>query len=403
MKQLLNKMIGYSFILGFAMLVLGLQSCKKTEGPPSIRSVRLLDPNKRDSLFTQTTVGNIIVINGSGFNGLTNIYFNGFDASFNSAINSDTTIVLRIPSDAPTAATDPNVPNTIKVVTTHGDATYSFKLLLPPPIIASVSNENPVAGTTITITGDKLYLTKIVFPGNKEVSTFTTNKDATQVSVVVPSGITTSGPLTLVGPFGTTSTIFAFATYTAPSTGFLANFEDGDSYFGWQWWGGNKTNSGFTNNTGNFIEINPSGTINAGDNSWYGNNRAVMVAAGPWMTASELSTASINNYALKFEINVKKPWTTGSLQIAANGNFNYMARYAPWEAASSGTYQTSGWETVTIPLTGFLKSGAPAATITTLTGGTNSATIQIMLYNDSTKPLADFDAAIDNVRIVKIK
>jgi hypothetical protein len=26
-----------------------------------------------------------------------------------------------------------------------------------------------------------------------------------------------------------------------------------------------------------------------------------------------------------------------------------------------------------------------------------------MLYNDSTKPLTGFDAAIDNVRIVKIK
>jgi hypothetical protein len=96
--------------------------------------------------------------------------------------------------------------------------------------------------------------------------------------------------------------------------------------------------------------------------------------------------------------------------IAPNGNFNYLARYAPWQNSSSGQFVTNGWQTVTIPLTGFLSgsgsynpSGSAAPNIAALTGGSNSATIQIMLYNDSTTPLTSFDAAADNVRIVKIK
>lgn len=47
-------------------------------------------------------------------------------------------------------------------------------------------------------------------------------------------------------------------------------------------------------------------------------------------------------------------------------------------------------------------SGTPAPTIAALTGGTNAATLQMMLYNDGTTALTSFGAAVDNVRIVKV-
>jgi hypothetical protein len=96
--------------------------------------------------------------------------------------------------------------------------------------------------------------------------------------------------------------------------------------------------------------------------------------------------------------------------IAPNGNFNLMARYAPWSTVSSGQFLTTGWQTVTIPLNRFLTgtgnynpSGSPAANFAAMTGGSNAASLQLMLYNDSTTPLANFDAAVDNVRIVRIR
>ena len=47
---------------------------------------------------------------------------------------TNTNIIINIPATAQTAATDPNVPSIIKVVTDHGTATYSFTLYLPPPV-----------------------------------------------------------------------------------------------------------------------------------------------------------------------------------------------------------------------------------------------------------------------------
>jgi hypothetical protein len=133
-----------------------------------------------------------------------------------------------------------------------------------------------------------------------------------------------------------------------------------------------------------------------------------MVAASTWEGVDIAGPPS--DYALKFEMNVKAPWTVGSLQIAINGNFNYLARYAPWEKTSNGQFKTDGWITVSIPLSDFLSgngsynsSGTPASNVSELTGGNDGATIQIMLYNDGETSMASFDAAFDNVRVVKVK
>jgi hypothetical protein len=334
------------------------------------------------------------------------------DASFNSALNTDNNIVVRIPYNAPTAVTDPNVPNNIRVVTDHGEAVFDFQVVAPPPSVLSASNENALPGKVITLTGSNFYLlTSVVFPGNVNAAGYTVNSTATEITVTVPAGATTAGNIVVTGQFGSGSSVFIFNNYKAPAPGFLANFEDGDPYFGWAWWGGIKESSSadFPQNTGNYIRVKPSGTINAGDGAWYADNRAVMVAPSPWLPADKLSDP-LADYALKFEISTKVPWTGGSLLIAPNGNFNYLARYAPWETTSSKQFVTNGWVTATIPLTEFKRgsgnynpSGSSAANIAALTGGSNAASIQIMLYNDGSTPLTTFDVAIDNVRIVRIR
>ncbi|HTI11563.1 MAG TPA: glycan-binding surface protein [Puia sp.] len=406
------------FLLLITAAVIHAGCKKESQGTPTIKAVRLDDSTHRDSTFTKAFPGTLVVIEGSGFSGTTNVYFNDMDAPFNVAIMSDKNIIIRIPANAPTKATDPNVTSMLKVVTTHGTANYAFELLAPAPIITSVSNENALAGETITLTGSNFYLvSQIVFPGNIAVTQFTATPDGKQIVVTVPTGITTGAPLQVVAQFGTGSSLFAFDNFNSPGPGFLANFENGDSHMGWQYWGGNQTNDAtkFPNNTGYYIEIHPSSAINAGDGSWYSDNRAVMVNSSPWVTNM---SDPIANYALKFEMYVLSSWTSGSLMITtsaqinppSNTNWSYLARYAPWQSASSGDAKTSGWVTVSIPLTTFLStnngsynaSGSPAANFTALMGGTSSA-IQIMLYNDGTTPLPAFDAAFDNVRIERIQ
>jgi hypothetical protein len=340
------------------------------------------------------------------------------NAPVNVALMSDNNIIIRIPANAPTKATDPNVTSTLKVVTNHGTATYAFELLAPAPVITSASNENAVAGETITLNGSNFYLvSQITFPGNIAVTQFTATPDGKKITVTVPAGITTAAPLQVVAQFGTGSSLFNFDNFNVPGTGFLANFENGDSHMGWQYWGGNQSNDAtrFPNNTGYYIEIHPSSAINAGDGSWYSDNRAVMVSGSPWVANM---SDPIANYALKFEMYVLSSWTSGSLMITtsaqinppSNTNWAYLARYAPWQSAASGDAKTSGWVTVSIPLTTFLSTnnggynatGTTAPNFTALMGGTSSV-IQIMLYNDGTTTLPAFDAAFDNVRIEKVQ
>jgi hypothetical protein len=203
----------------------------------------------------------------------------------------------------------------------------------------------------------------------------------------------------------------------APKTGFLADFEWGDPFFGWQYWGGINTNDGtiYPNNTGQYIEVKPASTINAGDGAWYQDNRAVNVASAAW-TAN--MSDPIASYALKFEMNVKSSWKSGSMMIMtsaqinppSNTNWTYLARFAPWQNAPGGDAKTNGWVTVSIPLTAFLttnnggynSSGSVAPNFSALLGG-NTSVVQIMFYNDGKTAISGFDAAFDNVRVEKVQ
>src|SRR5262245_10045689 len=118
-------------------------SCKKNDsGPPVINGVRSADPATKDSLFTKAVPGTLIVIQGNNFDGLQAVIFNDTSAYFNPAYATNSNIIITIPATAQTAAANPKVPNTIKVVTNHGTATYTFTLYLPPPTINSLSFDN---------------------------------------------------------------------------------------------------------------------------------------------------------------------------------------------------------------------------------------------------------------------
>ena len=178
----------------FFILIAGgvITSCKKNDsgsGTPVITQVRLVDTTKRDSTFKQAIPGTLIVIQGNNLGGLKAVYFNDTSAFFNPVYATNTNIIITIPSTAQTAATDPKVPSVIKVVTSHGTATYAFQLYLPPPAISSITLDN--SGTLVYINGTNFeWVQKITFPvaGNDTALSYTVNKTFTQIVAAIPLG-----------------------------------------------------------------------------------------------------------------------------------------------------------------------------------------------------------------------
>jgi hypothetical protein len=407
------------FLLLAAVLI--APACKKNNsGTPVITHVRAIDPNERDSFFTQAYPGTLIVIQGSHLDGLEAVLFNDQPATFNSALNSSSNIIITIPSNAPTAPPLSSVSNTIKVFTSHGSTSFTFNLVLTPPVISWVSNENAVGGTSLVIHGTNFYgISKIVFPGGINASSYTVDS-ATQITVTVPPGITKGDSLRVYGAFGEGSSPFVFDNWLSPTTGFLANFDGTTSqwsppannpYFGWstQGWVGTflAPDNVFANGTGYCVEINPANAKPKGDNSWWQDANSIITDPGTWVSASN---APIADYALKFEANVTN-WTAGSIWIGTNWpNWNYLAEWAPWKTASGKKYSSNGWVTVTIPLTSFLtatsntytSTGTGASSITTLQSG-GGGMLMIMYANDGTAtiPGGSFALGLDNIRIVR--
>jgi len=113
---------------------------------------------------------------------------------------------------------------------------------------------------------------------------------------------------------------------------------------------------------------------------------------------------------VKFELSVPKatPWTAGSIFVAVNYSFTYIARYRPWinSAGKTTPFATTGWTTVTIPLSGFLTNngtGTQVASIKDLVGASGNTGMNIWFMNDGLTTVTAFTAAIDNIRVVKIK
>lgn len=390
-------------LLALLLLVLAFAqaACKEeAENPvPTITNIRSYAASPADSVVTRIGPGAYIVIQGSALRSAKLVEFDGVAAALNPALFADDNLVVQIPAGIPFASVSADKLNTIRVVTDGGETTFKFPILAPPPVISAVSNEFASPGDNITLSGAYLYLiTKITFPGGIDAPTFTAASDGSSVQVKVPSGATTGGVITLRTQFGTATTPFA------NPTGMLLDFDA----VGQMLWGATVTNSAtpFAGNRGNYAAF-VQAPVPANNWEWYNGKRAINSNPADWLPSSELKQPA-GNYAMKFEIFVKDPWTTGMLLITPQDNWVYTARYEPWRTTPNFT--TTGWTTVTLPLSTFkLKGGTlgdgggtAATTVGDVIGSTNEF-VRIMFVNDTATPLASLNMAIDNIRVVKLK
>jgi hypothetical protein len=412
--------IKYSTVttLIIAMVVLFLQvSCKKSssQGPPSITGFRLYKAKGLDSVISKDSAinalrpGDYIVVQGNNLENVEAIYFDGFPATFNPTYASAHNFVVQVPTTIPFASIPSALFNTVKVVTASGSTTYNFSIEAPKPFVSSISNEMPNPGDKITLYGSGLFaISSLILPGNISVpvSDITSDPGGTFTTFTLPAGfVSQTGPIVVTTKYGVTTS----SAILNDQADVVCNFDD-------------KNLNDPANST---AVITNDGSIYPGNHGNYARMSFPSMAAGDWGDGSPgrrlvltyfqwLPVANVNdpttNWAVKFEIYVKNPWVGGCLFVQ-DWTWNHTCRYEPFLA--TGSYQTNGWVTVTLPLSNFKSkptsgptayidgTGTPFATVAGLIGASGNDRLGFFLDN-SLVPQTNFDIAIDNIRIVKL-
>ncbi|SFE01037.1 hypothetical protein SAMN05518672_104131 [Chitinophaga sp. CF118] len=394
------------------LLLLACSKDKDISGSPVVNTVTLLDSLHQDSSFVRALPGTLILITGQNLNGAVTVSFNGQSAYFNSTYNTNTHLIITIPGNAPTEATDPDVPNTIRIVTSHGETSYSFVVDIPPPAIAAISNENALPGDSLIIYGSSLWLIdKVIFPGGHELTEFVENAAGTRLGMIMPDLGDDTGRIEIQAKYGNTVSNAPLNDHQSGNviSNLTAAGETGElPVFNWGWWGANRTTdaSMFPGTRGAYLQ-NIFGGVGAKDGAWWNGNRSGNFSEVAMFT-SDVMTQQAANYALKFEINTKEPWTAG-VDVLRMGD-NYAYRFMPWSTAADGIADTKDtWVTVTVPLSEFKTvadgvegTGAGAVTMADLLKDGGVVAFGYRFITEAS-PVDVYNAAFDNFRIVKIK
>lgn len=384
-----------------------IAGCKKDKkDAPVISKIRAVWPSPNDSVLSKAGPGETIVIQGENLASTLAIYFNGYAATFNAALFADDNIVVTIPADMPFASLDPTKLNTIRIITKYGETIFDFPIVPPPPAVNSMSNEMAVAGDRVTITGNNFFFVdKVIFPGNIEVtSNIVTNASGTTLEVTVPAGITQGGSIKVVNQYGTGTSLLLFNDHT---TGMLCNFDNVSPLNNWNALVVINSTTAFPGGHGNYARFNfPS--IGAGDwNLWSSTGRAIYCdPVSTWVPVAYQDEPA-SKWALKFEIYTRNPWNATGSMLMNTSDWTYTFAWEPWQgtgAFSSG----GGWRTIVCPLSGFKKkangvdgSGDPAGRCSDFLNASNKK-FELYFPNRGSVELTNFDAALDNFRVVRI-
>jgi uncharacterized repeat protein (TIGR03803 family) len=142
-------------------------------------------------------VGKVVEILGQGFNGTSQVSFNGVPSTFNNV--SDTYMTAVVPGGATTG---------LVKVTTFTTSFNSDRTFLVTPQITSFTPTSGAVGSSVAISGFSLTQTSKVTIGGK-AATFTINSDK-QVTATVPAGAVTGNiGITTAGGTVTSATKFA--------------------------------------------------------------------------------------------------------------------------------------------------------------------------------------------------
>jgi len=407
MKKILYKCIHLLLFFCLTAIFMLSTSCnKETKTTPVITGIRNYAPAPSDSVVKSLIPGQWVVLTGQNLKNATLITFDGVPATYNSALFSDTYAVVQVPSVIPFPSVPADKLNTIQYVTPEGTTTFAFNVVSPPPTLTAISNENANKGDVVTISGTNLFLIKSLTFAGTSITNYISRNDGTALTFVLPE-LTQAGIVKITTQSGSVTTLY---NVNDVESGMLCNFDDINTL---SWGPSNVTNSTtlFPGGRGNYAQLTAT-NVGANDNSWWNGGRGINLNSVQWVPTTAMND-TVSHYALKFEINVPDAWSVGTLFVAANYGWTYIARYSPWLNANGSTtaYISGGWRTVIIPFSEFRTQsssgvngkGTSLTAFSDLLGSSGNTGLNIWMINDGTTPIASYNLAIDNIRVVKIK
>ena len=215
-------------VLAAAIAGMAMASCEQqpgkyemSDGVPEVRYVRPVNVDASDSLMTGAYMDNQICIVGENLRSIYELWFNDRKAILNTSFITDNTLIVTVPGELPGKVT-----NMMYMVTASRDTVkYEFNVLVPAPVLNSMSCEYTPAGESATIYGDYLLddenqPLEIVFSGDVPVTEIT-EITKTAVTFVIPEGAEEGG-ISVTTVNGTSSSAFHYLD----SRGFLFDFLD---------------------------------------------------------------------------------------------------------------------------------------------------------------------------------
>jgi hypothetical protein len=328
-------------------------------------------------------LGQMIRIEGSGFLGLKKLYVNGYDTYFNVAYVTDNSMLVTLSAKTPVVDAEEDVRNTLRFVKDKTETTYQFTIRAASPSVTSISNTLPQAGETVTVYGANLHeTTKVTLPGGVEVTNIKSDDENGEwYSFVMPDGVTASGSITSECANGTAISPAYFNNRDCMIIDFDGTGTQG--YWSWSETGSmindeDLADDPLNSGRGKCFQLIPDRIISAGGVVGGKSRASECWTAGngndfeDWTRMYNYIPAAtaLTDVAFQFDIYVPEAWsTTGHIQICLINNFNFggyksddnnagnqVAFYIPWIVDGVATpFKTSGWQTVTIPFSEFVK------------------------------------------------
>jgi hypothetical protein len=435
------KITSSKWILGAAALVLGVTavSCEDepdkfelTSGVPVVKYVRMTSPTSADSLITGAYMESTICLVGENLTSIREMYFNDQKAILNTSYITNNTLIVDVPKVIPTKVTDK-----IYMITAKNDTvTYDFNVVVPSPVISSMSCEWAKPGDEVTIYGryfidDENKPLTVTFPDGSTVSgDAITSLTQTSITFNVPAGCTEEGRIYVSTIYGKGRSVFQFHD----TRGMLFDFDGrtGLDFANNCWHAKAAQPADETSIDGAYIQFGDGSTVMDAAGGWNDSQFAAEYWPGDWnysypssgqgMLLTDLVNFSdFSNMALKFEMMIpsSNPWSAGAMQIIPaakeyvslfNANNTYFhddadplprAWYAPW--TTSGSYDTGDkWVTVTFPFSSFVYYWDGTVTGKTLSANSFDSLL-IFIVNGQEGTDCTPIIKVDNIRAVAIK
>lgn len=443
-----TRYINWFFVAALAMMGCFMTACEDqpdkyeiADGVPTLKYVRSPLPEEADSLLVGAYLGNTVCLVGDNLRSIYELYFNDQKATLNTSYMTDHTVLVDIPKNIPEEVT-----NKIYMVTKSGEKVdFDFSVMVPAPVVSSMSCEYAPAGSEAVLYGDyfvddpNVPLT-ISMPGDITVEgEQITSITKTAVKFIVPEGAV-QGNIRVKSIYGTGQSVFQYKDTRNILFDWDGKYE-GALAAGNSWNGDNEKKGQILASVPpvdeKYMVMGPA-TLSGGQ--WQTPGEYLMMY-WPDPNATEgcvplynlpqfkkmLEDYKIEELALKFEVYVptSNPWMAEGMQIRftsldevsmSNQTQDYIWNddesheegkaprgvWVPWE--ETGSYDTNNqWVTVTLKMSEFNKLVSGLASDTEFTQD-RFAGLSIFLRGGGVdgkecEPII----CIDNIRVVPVE